>query len=480
MAGISDANRDEARASGPGHSHAAHGRHTRRADASGSGGSANAANIPDDAGNPNDGDMPRLDADAFAAPLTRDGSPVAPGAHRMAAVRSARRRPTAARTGLHISRSSARAVAAARTRFVALAAAAIALILVLALAIAAPRLALPSHAPAADAPIKATATQPYRKTLNRAAAPTGDPGRIVIGVNGSPTTIVLKGERYVEPGAHAMDPGEGALTARITTSGTVDTNKPGDYRVQYTVTNAGGQLAHAERTVRVVESMERQSGGIPVLMYHYVYADDAPPAELNSNFIAASALEEQLRYLTGNGFYFPSWREVRAFLDGTHSLPAKSVVLTFDDGEGGFFGVGAPLLAKYRVPATSFDITADPGVVQRMRDMATPYLEYQSHSHDMHRAGGTIGHGGRISAMSRAQIVEDLKTSQTLTGAGEAFAYPFGDTTPEAQEAVREAGVLCAFTTRYGWAKVGADPTALPRVRIQGNGTLETFIAAIQ
>lgn len=436
---ISDANRDNDHATGPSRADAAHGRHACHANTS---------------------DAYRFDTD----------SPVAPGTHRA----------TAVRTGLHISHASARAFASARTRLIAFVAAAMAVILVLVLAIVMPRIILPSLTPTTDAPIKAAAAPIYRKTLNRAAAPTGDPGRIVIGVNGSPTTIVLKGEQYVEPGAHAMDPSEGTLTGRIKTSGTVDTSTPGEYHIQYTVTNAAGQLAHAERTVRVVETMDRQNGGIPVLMYHYVYADDAPPAELNSNFIAASALEEQLKYLTGNGFYFPSWREVRAFLDGTHSLPAKSVVLTFDDGEGGFFGVGGPLLAKYRVPATSFGITVDPGVVQRMREMATPYLEYQSHSHDMHRAGGTIGHGGRISAMSRQEIVDDLKASQAVTGSSEAFAYPFGDTTPEAQEAVREAGVLCAFTTQYGWAKVGADPTALPRVRIQGNGTLETFTAAIQ
>ena len=30
--------------------------------------------------------------------------------------------------------------------------------------------------------------------------------------------------------------------------------------------------------------------------------------------------------------------------EGKHSLPAKSVILTFDDGEMGFLNVGVPLL----------------------------------------------------------------------------------------------------------------------------------------
>ena len=58
-----------------------------------------------------------------------------------------------------------------------------------------------------------------------------------------------------------------------------------------------------------------------------------------------------------------------------------------------------------------------------------------------------------------------------------------GEAAPDhglAIEAVRETGTLAAFTTQYGWADVGADPMNLPRVRIQGTGSLDTFIAAIQ
>lgn len=82
--------------------------------------------------------------------------------------------------------------------------------------------------------------------------------------------------------------------------------------------------------------------------------------------------------------------------------------------------------------------------------------------------------------MSHQEIVDDLKQSEQVTGSLQAFAYPFGDTTPDAIEAVRETGALAAFTTQYGWADVGADPMNLPRVRIQGTGSLDTFIAAIQ
>ena len=45
--------------------------------------------------------------------------------------------------------------------------------------------------------------------------------------------------------------------------------------------------------------------------------------------------------------------------------------------------------------------------------------------------------------------------------------------------AVREAGMLCAFTTENRWARQGDDVTSLPRVRISGEYALDSFIALV-
>ncbi len=146
-------------------------------------------------------------------------------------------------------------------------------------------------------------------------------------------------------------------------------------------------------------------------------------------------------------------------------LPARSVALTFDDGEQGFLDIGIPLLEKYRIPATSFLIGDGSETV---KTHASPYVSFQSHSFDMHRAGGTVGHGGIVSALTVEQITADIKQSQELIGGTQAFAYPFGDVTDEAEQAVADAGVVCAFTTVNSWASIGDDPMALPRARISG------------
>ena len=305
------------------------------------------------------------------------------------------------------------------------------------------------------------------------------PGEIVIGLNGDEDTYVLVGEEYLEAGAHATEPTDGVLNDAIEVSGEVDTTKAGDYEVTYRVSDSSGHTAEAVRTVHVVDEMETMQGGVPILMYHYVYSADNPPAALNGNYLLDTKLEEQLAYLVENDFYFPSYPEVRAFIEGEHSLPARSIVLTFDDAEAGFLNVGIPILEKYGVPATSFVICSDADAAQKVVDHRSPYVSFQSHSYGMHQAGGTIGHGGLISALTKDQIVEDLTHAQEILGTTEAFAYPFGDVTADGQQAVREAGILCAFTTQNSWAHVGDDVTALPRVRISGEYELAGFVALV-
>lgn len=307
----------------------------------------------------------------------------------------------------------------------------------------------------------------------------GSAGEIVIGLNGSKDTYVLKGEEYLEAGAHAAEPADGILNAKIKTSGKVDTSKPGTYKVTYRVSDSSGHTAETVRTVHVVESMETMQGGVPILMYHYVYDPANPPADLNGNFIASTAFEQQLSYLKENDFYFPSYPEVKAFIEGKHSLPAKSVVLTFDDGEMGFLNVGVPLLEKYQVTASSFVIASDADAAQKVIDHRSPYVAFESHSFGMHKPGGNVGHGGIISAMGRDEIAADLKHAQEIVGGTQAFAYPFGDVTDDGRAAVRDAGILCAFTTQNSWAHVDDDITALPRVRISGEYSLDSFIALV-
>lgn len=300
---------------------------------------------------------------------------------------------------------------------------------------------------------------------------------VVMTLDGAADTYVLVGEDFLDGGCHAYDTAaRKPLTAEA--SGTVDTQTPGDYAITYTATDEAGAQAVATRTVHVVENFDAFDGKaetLAVLMCHYIYAEEDPPAEEDANYLLDTKFEKQLAYLAEHGYYYPSFAEVRAFAEGTHTLPARSVVLTFDDAEDGFLKYGTPLLNQYQVPATSFMICSKKKSKAKIAKYTSPYVQFQSHSYDLHERGTDEGKGGIIHAKTVDELEKDLKRAQKILGTTEAFAYPFGDTDADAEDALANVGTLCAFTVENRRVEPGDNPLTLPRVRIAGEYTQEGF-----
>ncbi|MDO4501859.1 MAG: polysaccharide deacetylase family protein [Coriobacteriia bacterium] len=314
-------------------------------------------------------------------------------------------------------------------------------------------------------------------------APKEDSDRFVMTLGGSSPTVVLKGEEYLEAGCHAVDKQKGAdVTSKVQVDGSVDTGKVGEYTVTYTVRTDDGAQASKQRTVKVVDDLGGKASGISVLMYHYVYTEDDRPADTsNTNYLLDTKLAAQLKWLKENDYYYPSYQELRGFVDGTHSLPKKSVVLTFDDGQSGFLKHGIPVLEKYQVPATSFIICNRSKSAQHIIEYASEYVSFQSHSYSCHEDGATsIGRGGHIYDLTEEQLTEDQRKAAKMLGQGEAFAYPYGDVSDVAPAALSKAGVQCAFTINYGQVHPGDDPMRLNRVRMFGESSLDGFIAQVK
>ncbi|HJC90906.1 polysaccharide deacetylase family protein [Mediterraneibacter glycyrrhizinilyticus] len=244
--------------------------------------------------------------------------------------------------------------------------------------------------------------------------------------------------------------------------------------------SSGGTQADDARAVKNTATEEHhKTNGLAICMFHYVYDEADPPDDLNNNYIEVHALEEEIEYLVENDYYFPTWEEVRQYVEGDLLLPEKSVVLTFDDGAKSFLDLGIPVFEKYKVPATSFLITSNDGE-NKVKEYQNDYVTFQSHSDNMHRAGGNIGHGGIFTAMSHDDAVADLEKSIEICGHGDAFAYPYGDYTDECRTAVQDAGFICAVTTENRRAEVGDDPLLLPRVRMSLGQSLDSFIALVE
>lgn len=289
--------------------------------------------------------------------------------------------------------------------------------------------------------------------------------------------ITMKlGEKFSEPGYTATDKNGNDITADVSVLD-ASLNKAGEQKIEYEVKDSKGSTTRVARIVTVEPNTDYDTPGLPICMYHYVYDENDPPADLHQrfgNYISAQALEEELNWLNDEGYYYPTWKEVREYIDGKLILPDKSIVLCFDDGSESFLENGIPVLEKCRVPATCFMITSHNGE-KKIAQYQSDYVTYESHTDNMHRPGGNIGHGGIFTAISREDGMADLKKSIDICGSGEAFAYPYGDYNDSSVSMVKDSGFLCAMTTQPGKAHPGDDPMLLPRVRMSLGQTLAQF-----
>ncbi|MCL2341826.1 MAG: polysaccharide deacetylase family protein [Firmicutes bacterium] len=254
----------------------------------------------------------------------------------------------------------------------------------------------------------------------------------------------------------------------------------GNYIVQQISHNATNNVASTPNETAdntIAPKIKKSSKGLPILMYHCFYDKKTNTKSLDNNFTEISAFEQQMKYLSDNNYYYPTWNEVYQFVEAKSSLPSKSVVVTIDDGDVSFFQLAVPILKKYNVKATSFLITSFVDS-KTIAEFKSPILDFESHSNNMHRAGKN-GKGIFLS-LSHDNAYKDLMASQNLLGSHQVFCYPFGDYNTFTKNMLAETGYKLAVTTKPGRVYPGEDPLALPRVRMSRGDTLDQFISRVK
>ncbi len=298
-----------------------------------------------------------------------------------------------------------------------------------------------------------------------------------ISLKGDETIYLYKNQEYVEPGYTAKDSKGKDITSEVKVENNIVTNQSGEFKINYSIGDDSNSIS---RKVIVRESTllakgKKATGSLPVLMYHYFYDKSKGEKGKNNNWMEISKFEEQLKYLKKNNYYFPAWDEVEKYVNNEIDLPNKSVVITMDDGNKSIYEYAIPLLDKYKIPATAFIITKKFDT-SKLETYKNSMINFESHTDNMHRGGGNIGHGGIFPALSIEEGVKDLKTSiEKLGGNHNALAYPYGDHTESTKKAVKQAGFKVAFTTENKKVTPGMDQYALPRVRMYAEITLEQF-----
>jgi peptidoglycan/xylan/chitin deacetylase (PgdA/CDA1 family) len=228
--------------------------------------------------------------------------------------------------------------------------------------------------------------------------------------------------------------------------------------------------------------------GTPILMYHAIGAR----GERASRYVLPERrFRRQLHWLRLRGYRVVSLDELLWCKREFRLLPAKSVVITFDDGYEDNATRAAPALLRHRFPATFFLVSArshnlwvrdesHPLSRRRLVDAATVGT--------LTGAGISIGAHTRTHpsltdlsdedaeseiAGSRADLEESLGQPVTV------FAYPFGHHDERVRALVERAGFEGACSVEPGRNRLAVDRFRLRRLEVFGTHSLPRFAARL-
>ena len=161
--------------------------------------------------------------------------------------------------------------------------------------------------------------------------------------------------------------------------------------------------------------------------------------------------------------------ELGEVLDGKRTLPAKPVVLTFDDGYRDFYTDVFPLLKTYGTKATVYVI---PGFLNGSNYLTDAQLQEIAGDNTIEIAAHTVHHVW-LKNMPREKAQQEIVESKTALETAihkpvVSFAYPYGAFDEQAISLVKQAGFSTAVSTIPGVTIDQADRFFIFRLRPGG------------
>lgn len=186
---------------------------------------------------------------------------------------------------------------------------------------------------------------------------------------------------------------------------------------------------------------------VPILVYHNIQsAAEAGNVRAADLTMRPEVFTAQMQYLKDNGIAVISLGALVDALEGKGRVPARAVVITFDDGRVNQLTNAVPVLRKHGFPATFFPFT-------HAMDRNPRYFTWEQ-LRELERQGMTVGSHTNLHV--RVDRVRDPKEMdkevrgsreairKNLGSEGAFFAYPWGAMSPTADSAVRAAGFRAA------------------------------------
>ena len=201
---------------------------------------------------------------------------------------------------------------------------------------------------------------------------------------------------------------------------------------------------------------------VPILMYHVIgyVKPSTPNAEL---WVSPHDFAAQMQALARAGYHGVTLQRVYDAWHKGGRLPAKPVVISFDDGYYGQYRDARPTLLRRGWPGVlnlKLDNLADMGGVRNIKRLIADGWEIDDH---------TVTHPDLTTvspSQLRAEIADSRRRFKRLFGVPvNFFCYPAGRYNQAVIDVVRSAGYRAATTTLFGYARPN-DTFTLARVRV--------------
>jgi peptidoglycan/xylan/chitin deacetylase (PgdA/CDA1 family) len=219
---------------------------------------------------------------------------------------------------------------------------------------------------------------------------------------------------------------------------------------------------------------------VPILEYHYIRVVTDPNDQLGYNLsVTPDDFQQQMDWLLKNGYHPIDLTDLRAYFQNQQPLPARPVVLTFDDGYIDFYTTAFPVLQAHGFKAVSYVV---PGFWGNPRYMTGAQISEIDHA-GIEIGDHTMTHADLATA-GAAQLVLQVK------GAKDAlekqighpvldFCYPSGKYTPAVIAALQQFGMQSATTEVPGTDHAWADRYTWTRTRVNGGEKLPQFTSSL-
>jgi len=186
---------------------------------------------------------------------------------------------------------------------------------------------------------------------------------------------------------------------------------------------------------------------VPVLCWHQLRDWTGGDSPYNRRVLICppAKFRDQLDALASHGYTTISADQYLDHLTSAAPLPARPVMLTFDDAQGSQVSVGLPELVRRRMTGTFFIMTVvldKPRWMRRadLRRLDEAGMTIAAHTWDHHRADRYTGRDWQV------QLVQPRAELEHILGKPvRHFAYPYGAWSPADFPRLADAGYLTAY-----------------------------------